>query len=483
MWRQSGPAPRPPAAEEKTPVKPSVLPTWSRSIAVLPFKNIGGDPEQEYFCDGITEQLISNLTHLRELKVIARTTVMRYKNSPKDVRQIGKELGVGTLLEGSVQKAGTRIRINARLVDTTDGSYLWSQSYDRKLEDIFAVQDEVAREVARSLELNLTGHAAESMKTPEPANPEAYDAYLKSRHIIDAIYMRTHDEQDFQKAMAYAKRAVALDPSYPLAYIALAYAYEGRYEVTGDPQARAHLYPIAKQALAVAPDSAAVQSVMGYALLQRGEYDRAFPYLKKALESNPNNKDTLLLFGVFYTYLGLYHEAEVFYSRIIELDPLEYHAYLNRAIDRFFVGELKKAEADVETVASLNPTPLLQNFQTFLYAQTGRMKKARRLIESFDPRFFPTYRKWTLAIYWAKKGNAAKALGYFRSSDVYALLGMKEEALKQLAVDVKENVRFNYLSLKGYPALESLRDDPRFAEILAAEKRKYEARKIRYRLD
>ena len=194
------------------------------SIAVLPFVNLSADPDNEYFSDGLSEEILNSLAQLRGLKVAARTSSFAFKNRNVDVVDVGEQLGVGTLLEGSVRKQGTRVRITAQLINVSDGYHMWSQSYDRELDDVFAVQAEIAKEVARTLRLTLLKADAERMAVPDTQNPMAYDKYL-----LGLQRLRRFSVTSPLEAVDYFRAATQLDPDYAKAHAgvtnALAQAY------------------------------------------------------------------------------------------------------------------------------------------------------------------------------------------------------------------------------------------------------------------
>ena len=190
---------------------------WENSIAVLPFKNISPDPEQEYFCDGMTEQIITNLSRLQKLKVIARTSVMKFKDSKKTIPEIGVELNVSHILEGSVRKSGNRVRVTAQLIKTDGGYHLWANDYNRELKDIFAVQDDVSLAIAKALSENLSQKEIVGIKTKHPANTEAYEYFLKARYFHDK-YWKFIQLQDYKAAEDMYEKAIELDPNYAPLY-------------------------------------------------------------------------------------------------------------------------------------------------------------------------------------------------------------------------------------------------------------------------
>ena len=187
-------------------------------IAVLPFTNISADPENEYFSDGMTEELISKLSRLHDLSVIARTSIMQYKKTGKSIAEIGRELQVGTVLEGSVRKAGDRLRITAQLIDVTSQAHLWSQDYDRTSTDVFAIQSDVAQNVAQALQITLKPAETRQIEKAGTADLEAYDAYLKGLY-----HYSTWSKEGLEKSIEYFEQAIARDPSFAKAYAGMAF--------------------------------------------------------------------------------------------------------------------------------------------------------------------------------------------------------------------------------------------------------------------
>ena len=188
---------------------------------MLPFANISADPEDEYFSDGMTEELISKLSRLHDLSVIARTSIMQYKETGKGIAEIGRELQVGTILEGSVRKAGDRLRITAQLIDVASQAHLWSEDYDRDLTDVFAIQSDVAQHVAQALQITLKPAEARQIEKAGTADLEAYNAYLKGLY-----HFSTWSKEGLEKSIEYFEQAIARDPAFAKAYAAMAFAYD-----------------------------------------------------------------------------------------------------------------------------------------------------------------------------------------------------------------------------------------------------------------
>src|SRR5204863_2133184 len=205
-------------ARNSSRASPGELP--AKSIAVLPFDNLSRDPDNAYFAEGVQDEILTRLAKVADLKVISRTSTQRFKSAPSDLRDIAKQLGVMNILEGSVQKANDQVRVNVQLINAITDAHLWAETYDRKLTDIFAVESEIAKTIAESLQATLTGSEKNSIAKAPTANPEAYEFYLKGRFFWDK---RTG--ADLQTAIQYFNQAIAKDPGYALSYAGLADAY------------------------------------------------------------------------------------------------------------------------------------------------------------------------------------------------------------------------------------------------------------------
>ncbi len=463
----------------------SQIPEWYHSLAVLPFRNLSGDPNQDFFCDGLTEQLIAELSHLPALKVIAHTTMMSYKNTNKDVRQIGKELNVEAILEGSVQKSDQHIRIRMNLVSTQDGTTRWSRKFDTTLDDIFRVQDEITKATASELQVKYGALTTRRIETTRPDSVKAYEYYLKSNYIIDTLYVRSHKEEDFNQAVNYARKALSISPNYGLAYIALAYAYEMHYQVTGNPEDRAQQEFMIEKAYEKAPSLPEANSAMAYVRVLKKQYNEAYPYIRKALALNLNSYTTLHLAGVFSSYIGLYPQAIQFYKQAIMVNPLAYPSYANLAINSIFLGELENAQDYLEKALSINPNyPPLLEIQFLLSMFQHDLKRAKEFsvrIEEISPKTPAVQR--SLAYFWAYSNEPDKAIKYMRTSDIYAILGQKKIALRELEQEIKRGSPYTtYLSLLHYPPFESLRDEPGFTKLLQQQKIQHDINESRYRL-
>ncbi|MCK5222486.1 MAG: protein kinase, partial [Candidatus Aminicenantes bacterium] len=228
---------------------------WKNSIAVLPFSNISADKEQQYFCDGMTEDIITKLSYIKDLKVISRTSVMKYKKTEKSIKEIGKELDVENILEGSVRKEKNRIRITAQLIRVADDAHLWAKNYDRNLESIFEVQDEVSNSIAQSLEVKFAPEVLRSMGSGQTKNTLAYEYYLKGMYIFNSRYYLDMNDKNFNAVVDIFKKALEIDPDYARAYGGLAWVYGNHYIYTRDIIYFNKALKFSKKARELAPDS------------------------------------------------------------------------------------------------------------------------------------------------------------------------------------------------------------------------------------
>jgi non-specific serine/threonine protein kinase len=298
------------AVSQLIPRQPSV-PFGQTSIAVLPFENLSADPENEYFSDGITEDIITQLSKIADLSVISRTSTMLYKNTDKSLREIGKELNVDAILEGSVRLAGGQVRISGQLIDARSDAHLWAETYDRELKDIFKIQSDVAEKIAAALEVKLTREEKSRIQMEPTQNMGAYDAYLRGREY----YFRYLEEEN-EKAVVMFTKALEFDPDYALALAGLADAYAQRVSRFGFAATwldSAHA--AANKAIALDPELADAYKAIGLVYQVRGQYDEALAATKKALEFNPNHEVAAANRGFIALFTGRPDEAISWFNR------------------------------------------------------------------------------------------------------------------------------------------------------------------------
>ncbi len=333
---------------------PVAEPPTSRSVAVLPFLNLSADPENEYFADGITEDVIAQLSQIGDMKVISRTSVMPFKQREQGAREIARQLNVATLLDGSVRRAGDRVRIVAHLVDAATDRHLWSETYDRELSDIFAIQTDVALQIAGALEAELSPREKNRLLRKPTDDVEAYQLYLPARHSLLEL-----TENSFEAAKRLLEQAIALDPGYAMAYamLALAYAEEGAGvigAVTEPAEAYERAREAATRALELDPGLAEAHAMLGLVKLYHDlDFSGAEREFKHALEINPGSADTLDIYGRMLSGLGRYDEALEVQERAHELDPLEHR--LDRVSTLLRAGRYDEALQPAQQIVENEP--------------------------------------------------------------------------------------------------------------------------------
>jgi serine/threonine protein kinase/tetratricopeptide (TPR) repeat protein len=332
-----------------------------KSIAVLPFKNMSSDKESEYFCDGMTEDILTQLSKIGDLKVISRTSIMQYKNTNKTLREIGKELEVATVLEGSVRKEGNRLRIVGQLIDAKTDEHLWAETYDRDLKDVFEVQSDVAQRIADALQTKLSPGQQQQIKKKPTVNVTAYDFYLKGRD-----YYRRYHKQDNENAIELFRKALKLDPNYALAYSAICEA-QMREPTYGFPEATSvdQAVESCNKAITIDPNLPeayeALSKVYGY----QGRAQESIEALKKAVNINPNYAPAIGNLGVSYLNQGKIDQSLPWTKRFATLEPAFAFPYLNLGEVYFALDDLPKAEQFLNKSLELQPD-FVYPHETFL---------------------------------------------------------------------------------------------------------------------
>jgi TolB-like protein/Flp pilus assembly protein TadD len=320
-----------------------------KSIAVLPFVNMSSDQEQEYFSDGLSEELLNLLAQVPQLRVIARTSSFSFKGKEADITEIARKLNVAHVLEGSVRKSGDTLRITAQLIRTADSSHLWSQTYDRPMTDVFKVQDEIAAAVVAQLKINLLGRSPKSKVT----DPKAYALYLQARQVGSQ-----YTAAAFERAISLYQQALALDPGLAAAWVGLARMYcyqvlEGlRLTDAGIQLAR----KATAKALALDPQNAAAYACLGWIAIY---YDRdlktAAQHLEHALALDPSNLDTIGTAAVLARRLGRLDQAIALGGFVVALDPVNFNAHSDLGLAYGYSGRLDHAIAEYRTALALSP--------------------------------------------------------------------------------------------------------------------------------
>ena len=317
------------------------------SVAILPFTNMSGDPEQEYFSDGITEDIITDLSKIAGLTVIARNSSFTYKGRSVDIRTVGRELGVRSVLEGSIRRAGKRVRITAQLVDAATGGHLWAERYDRDLTDIFEVQDDVTRRIVDALKVTLSPAENARLIAGGTSSMDAYDYVLRGRELLLG---KAKNRETFEQATKFFMRALEIDPNYPKAYAALSLAYNLDYQNrwSDDPDSSLPLAKrYAEQAIEKDPNEPFARLVASWAAIFDKNLDRATSEVNTALRLNPNFALAYSNLGSIHNYSGRPLEAIPVLERAMRLDP----AF--KAQNLHFLGIAHLLAGKYETAAAL----------------------------------------------------------------------------------------------------------------------------------
>ena len=456
----------------------------NKSIAVLPFDNLSRDPDNAYFCEGVQDEILTRLAKIADLKVISRTSTQHFKSAPEDLPAIAKQLGVAHILEGSVQKAGDRVRVNVQLINAMSDAHLWADTFDRQLTDIFAVESEIAKTIAETLQARLTGSEKIAITTKPTENPEAHELYLKGRY-----FWNRRTAENLAKAADYFQQAIGKDPKYALAYAGLADchvllpAYPGlgntpRDELPkaldaarkavelDDTLAEAHT-SLARalasnlqlaaatsefnRAIELNPNYATAHQWFGECLQSQGQLEEALAELKRAQELDPLSLVISSLYGFALDTVGKSNEAIAELHKTIEIDPNfgNSHGLLGVVLEHN--GQLKEAIAEYEKNNSLHEDAISLAQLAGAYFLAGRKEEAQQLWDKLkalsDRQYVPAY---SMAVAQSSFGN-------------------KDESIRLLEKSYEDQAPFDSNDLGWILVdhrLDPLRDDPRFKKLI-----------------
>jgi TolB-like protein/Tfp pilus assembly protein PilF len=458
--------------------EPAIGIAWKNSIAVLPFSDLSPQKDQAWFCDGMTDEIIGRLTKFKDLKVIAKTSVEAYKGTKKSIQDIGQELGVDTILEGSIRKEENNIRISAQLINVEDNSYSWSDTYDRELESVFAIQDEISLAIVDKLKLEFLEKGEIELVKRHTENLEAYNLYLKGRYFL-------HERFDQRKGLMYFQQALEKDPNYALAYVGIAscYATLGFFSLLPPkdvfPQARI----AAQKALEIDDTLSEAHSSLAWIKTNFDwDWEGAEREFRRALELNPGSASSRLRYATFLSLRGRFEEAIVEMKRAQELDPLSLSIqntagvilFLNRQYDEsieqlrrvlemdpnlitthLYIGETyfvkgmyeEAIAAFQKSLALSGGSPFAVGWLGMAYAYSGQKDEALNMLGRLDELSKERYvSAFNFGIIYMGLGNEDKAVEYFERAyldrDPLLIYG------------------------KVHPIADSIRSHPRFAEIL-----------------
>ena len=451
------------------------------SIAVLPFRNVSADPENEYFCDGLAEELLGALARIRTLRVAARTSAFFFKGKETDIREVGEKLNVTYVLEGSVRKTETRLRISVQLIDVTNGFQVWTEQYDRQPDDVLAIQEEIAREIAEKLQLKLTGKEKELLTSRPTENPIAYRHYLKGRY-----YWNRFTEEGFRKAAEQFELALDAEPSYGQAYSGLADCYIelGFFSYVSPHDAFPKAKAAAEKALAIDPDLAEAHFSMAHcSFCYEWNWEEAERRYRRAIELAPREPMGRQKYGFFLAAMGRYDEALKQLEIAQEVDPLSPFYATSAAI---VLLHARRAEEGVEICREvLDDHPkdawtrwvlawhlqILGEFETavseartafvdsrenshFLavlghaYGLNGQRDEAQKVLEQLEER------------------KTRSHTSPFLLALVCAGLGQKDDAFQYLNEAFDERTGW-MVWLRSYPQLDTICEDPRYKDLLS----------------
>src|SRR6266540_1826736 len=453
----------------------------AKSIAVLPFDNLSRDPDNAYFAEGVQDEILTRLAKVADLKVISRTSTQRFKSAPSDLRDIAKQLGVANILEGSVQKASDQVRVNVQLINALTDAHLWADTYDRKLTDIFAVETEIAKTIAETLQAKLTGSEKSLITKTPTVNPEAYELYLKGR-----FFWNKRTGADLLKSIDYFKQAVEKDQKYALAYAGLADAYVllPPYGAASPSESFPQAEAAARKALELDDTLAEAHTSLGQFLLfydldfagsareferaialdpnyatahhwygggpplALGQFDRAITEGKRAVELDPLSLICSSDLSWTYFFARRYNEAEAQARKTLEMDSHFYlaHYYLGEVLQ--FKGQLTEAIAEYKKAAELNDDPFVLALLAQAYAQLGQRDEALKMLGQLQE--LATRRYVT---------SSSFAL-------VHIALGEKDKAIDWLERAYRDRAGPDIALIKVDPFLDPLRGHPRFEALV-----------------
>src|SRR5213594_2517172 len=451
----------------------------AKSIAVLPFDNLSRDPDNAYFAEGVQDEILTRLAKVADLKVISRTSTQHFKSAPENLRDIAKQLGVTNILEGSVQKAADQVRVNVQLINAMTDAHVWADTYDRKLTDIFAVESEIAKTIAETLQARLTRSEKSSIAKAPTVNPEAYELYLKGR-----FFWNKRTGADLLKSIDYFKQAIAKDPNYALAYVGLADSYLllSSYAAVSPAESLPPARSALKKALEL--DDSLAEAHASFGLLTTLELDlhRALDELKRAVELKPNYATAHHWLALAHLTLAQFDSAISEAKRAIELDPLSLVINADTSWIYFSARRYDEAEAQVRKTLEIGPQFFLAHyyfgevlqFKAHLSESIAEFQKAFEL--NNDP-----YSLAMLGQAYGRNGQRDEAqkilarlneeakshyVAPYALALVQTALGDKGRAIDELEHAYQEH-ETNYLfAIKVDPMLDDLRRDPRFEALV-----------------
>jgi TolB-like protein/Tfp pilus assembly protein PilF len=452
-----------------------------KSIAVLPFDNLSRDPDNAYFAEGVQDEILTRLAKVADLKVISRTSTQKYKSAPDNLREIAKQLWVFNILEGSVQRAADQVRVTVQLINAATDAHLWAETYDRKLTDIFAVESDIAKTIADTLQAKLTGLEKRAIAAQPTDDTEAHEFYLRGRY-----FWNKRTGPDLRRAIDYFKQAIGKDPNFALAYAGLADSYVllSAYSAGSPQESLPSAKAAAKKAVELDDTLAEAHTSLGQILLfydldfanstkeferaitlnpnyatahhwygsgpplSLGEFDRAIAELQRARQLDPLSLIINADLGVGLYTARRYDEAIAQLRKTIEMDPRFYFAHWNLGVALELKGELRDALSEYKKAAELDDDPVVLGLIAHAYGKLGERDKALRLLTQLQQ----------LA--------AHRYVPFGTFAGIYLALGEKDKAIDYLERAFRERGGPEISGLKVDPFLDPLRGDPRFEALV-----------------
>jgi len=474
---------------KKLAVPSILLPRQEKSIAVLPFENLSPDPDQEYFSDGLTEEVISDLSNVRALRVISRSSAMTFKGTKKKVPEIARELDVQYVLEGSVRKAGNSLRITAQLIDAASDAHLWAEKYSGTLDDVFDVQEKVSRSIVAALKLKLTPEESEKIAARPIDNVAAYQCYLKANAEIMKF-----TESSVNSARVHLQKGLDILGDNALLYSAMAFAYWQYLNIgVGQEEYVAKAEEYAQKALALDPESPQVHFILGMISgWVYGNVRENLRQLKMALAANPNYVDALILLaGLSTMSFGKLAAAIPFVQRVRKIDPLDPWNYWLQGRLLFYDGQYKLAAEQLRQFYQLDPeNPIARCFYALTLAYVGQIDEAFSIIDhSAQTAPDSVFTKFGLLLKYGLLKDGERVLGEMTAdfqktcrrdhqwsymvAVPLALADAREESLDWLENAVNRGF-INYPELERNSYLDNIRGEERFKKLMERVKHEWE---------
>jgi TolB-like protein/DNA-binding winged helix-turn-helix (wHTH) protein/Flp pilus assembly protein TadD len=444
------------------------------SIAVLPFVDLSPERDQEYFSDGLAEELINDLAQVRGLKVVARSSSFQFKGKNEDLRAVGSKLGVANILEGSIRREGDRVRITAELTKADDGSELWSETYDRKIGDILDVEDEIGRAATSALQVKLLTSGAVSART-QGTNPEAYQAYLQGRYFFG----RSTDKSNLESALGYADQAIRRDANYAPAWCLRSNVLSvmAAFALTDVAESYRRAREDAEHAIVLDPNLATGYLALGWIQVNYDwDWERAAASLKKAAELEPGSVEVLRYRSALYRILGRQDEAIELYRQVVSLDPLRARSYSSLGAELYTAGQYGEALATLHKALELNPQKEGDHILCgLILLLQGHPQQALTEVELEPGEVWKPFGRALAYQALGRSQDSVSALNQliikhhqdsaYQVADVYAYRGETDKAFEWLLRAYQQRDG-GMLFVKRDPLLRSLHHDPRYADVL-----------------